>query len=228
MNPLITRLTCPLYTSLLAISILGCLPIAGCASSSRTTTAPATTKTTTINQLRDDLRTTRIALERTTDALNRIAASPNALNAYNAFNAELIAFEKLSAKSLLRSDRVHENGNALFTQWEQETQAIQAPAIREIADQRRSTVLAAYNALNEPIITARADLTDVTTLLTDLRKALAMDLTPAGIVAIQKPLEKANRRSVEFSSSLDNIALQLDHIANSIPSTIPSAPAPAK
>ena len=224
----ITRLICPLYASLFAIALLGCFPMAGCASSSRKAAAPATNNASPLTQLRDDLRTTRAALDRTTEALNRIPSSPNALNAYNEFNAELIAFDKLSAKSLLRSDRVHENGNALFTQWEQETQSIQAPAIREIADQRRSTVLASYNALNEPLITARADLTDVTTLLTDLRKALAMDLTPSGIVAIQKPLEKANRRSAEFSSSLDNIALQLEHIANSIPATPTSASAPPK
>ena len=230
MPPLAT----PLRAGLLVLSLIGSLPFCGCRSTATTaansTTAPATPKAANMTQLRDDLRATRDALDRTTEALERISTSANALNAYQAFNQKLADFEKLSAKSLLRTPNVHETGTGVFIQWEQDTQSIQAPTIREIADQRRLAVQEAYNALRNPMSTALTDLTDVTALLADLRKALAMDLTANGISAIQKPLLKARVRSAEFSSSLDNLAQKLDHIAYSIPATTtpPTTTPPAK
>lgn len=230
MPPLAT----PLRAGLLVLSLIGSLPFGGCRSTATTaansTTAPATPKAASMNQLRDDLRATRDALDHTTEALERISTSANALNAYQAFNQKLADFEKLSAKSLLRTPNVHETGTGVFIQWEQDTQSIQAPAIREIADQRRLAVQEAYTALRTPMSTALTDLTDVTALLADLRKALAMDLTANGISAIQKPLQKARVRSTEFSNSLDTLAQKLDHIAYSIPATTtpPTTTPPAK
>jgi outer membrane murein-binding lipoprotein Lpp len=226
----IPPLAAPLGAGLLVLTLLGSLPLSGCRSTATTATNPSTVpaapKAASMTQLSNDLRATRNALDRTTEALERISTSANALTASQTFNQKLNDFEKLSAKSLLRTPNVHETGTGVFNQWEQETQSIQVPAIREIAEQRRQAVQDDYNALRTPLNTALNDLTDVTTLLTDLRKALAMDLTANGISTIQKPLDKARLRSAEFSSSLDTLAQKLDHIAYAIPATSTPPPAP--
>ena len=67
------------------------------------------------------------------------------------------------------------------------------------------------------LLTARADLTEVTNDLGDLQKALALDLTPAGIAAIKGPIEQVNRKAGTSANSLDAFAAELDKIAAALP-----------
>jgi hypothetical protein len=223
MKKIITPITAPLAAGLLVLSLLGTVPFSGCSSTRSKSSQTATIKSPSMAQLRDDLRATRTSLNRTTEAMNRIPASSNALGEYNNYAKELSALQTLSANSLLNSDNTRDIGNTFFTYWEQETQSIQVPEVREIADQRRTSVQASYNALTAPLATARTRLTDVTTLLTDLRKALALDLSSAGISGLHKQTEKATVQSAELATSLDNLATEVDKIANALPRPAPAA-----
>ena len=125
--------------------------------------------------------------------------------------------------SLINPDHVRETGTIFFTNWEQETQSIQVPEVREIADQRRTSVQSSFNALSTPLAAARTRLTEVTTLLTDLRKALSLDLTAAGISALRKQTEKATVQSTDLANALDSLATEVDKIANALPRPAPAA-----
>jgi hypothetical protein len=223
MKKILTPITSPLAAGLLVLSLLGPLPFSGCSTTRAKSNQPAATPSPSMTQLRDDLRATRSALNRTTEAMNRIPASSNALGEYNNYTKELSALQGLSASSLLNSDNTRDIGNTFFTYWEQETQSIQVPEVREIADQRRTSVQASYNALAAPLATARTRLTDVTTLLTDLRKALALDLSAAGISGLHKQTEKATVQSAELATSLDHLATEVDKIAGALPRSAPAA-----
>jgi len=223
MKKIITPITPPLAAGLLVLSLLGPLPFSGCSSTRSKSSQTATIKSPSMAQLRDDLRAIRSSLNRTTEALNRIPASSNALGEYNNYAKELSALQKLSANSLLNSDNMRDIGNTFFTYWEQETQSIQVPEVREIADQRRNSVQASYNALATPLAAARTRLTDITSLLTDLRKALALDLSAAGISGLHKQTEKATAQSAELAASLENLATEVDKISNALPRPAPAA-----
>jgi Protein of unknown function (DUF2959) len=163
------------------------------------------------------VKATRVALNRTTDALNRIPAAPEALEAYTAFSTEFAAFKKLSSSTLQDSADVRNRGKELFAQWEQEAATINNADIRAIAEQRRNTLKAVYDSMITPLLNARADLTEVTSLLTDIQKAFSLDLTPAGLDAIKKPLADINRKSSAPAASLDAFAAELDKIAAALP-----------
>ena len=223
MKKIITPITTPLTAGLLVLSLLGTLPFSGCSSTRSKSSQTATIKSPSMAQLRDDLRATRASLNRTTEALNRIPASSSALGEYNNCAKELSALQKLSANSLLNSDNMRDIGNTFFTYWEQETQSIQVPEVREIADQRRTSVQASYNALATPLASAHTRLTDITNLLTDLRKALALDLSAAGISGLHKQTEKATAQSAELAASLENLATEVDKISNALPHPAPAS-----
>jgi len=223
MKKIITPITTPLAAGLLVLSLLGSVPFSGCSTTRSKSSQTATIKSPSMAQFRDELRATRASLIRTTDALNRIPISSNALGEYNNYAKELNALQKISATSLLNSDNTRDIGNTFFTYWEQETQSIQVPEVREIADQRRTSVQASYNALATPLATAHTRLTDITTLLTDLRKALALDLSAAGISGLHKQTEKATTQSAELATSLDNLAAEVDKISNALPRPTPTA-----
>jgi len=219
----IPYITTPLATGLLVLTLVGTLPFSGCKSRPAKSRQAEINKAASMTQLRDDLRTTRASLNRTTDSLNRIQAAPNALGEYNNYSNELTVLQKLSANSLINPDQVRETGTIFFNNWEQETQSIQFPEVREIADQRRTSVQSSFIALSTPLAAARTRLTEVTTLLTDLRKALSLDLTAAGISALRKQTEKATVQSTELANVLDSLATEVDKIANALPRPAPAA-----
>jgi hypothetical protein len=202
---------------LLALSLTGCSSFPGSKSAAPDAAKPIGGKAINLLQLRDNVKSTRVALNRTTDALNRIPSAPNALEAYNAFSTEFANFKKLSDSTLRESADVRARGNELFAEWEKETTTIKSAEIRAIAEKRRATLQSGYNAMITPLLAARADLTEVTNDLADLQKALALDLTPAGITAIQSPIDRANERARTSAASLDTLANELDKIAAALP-----------
>ncbi|MFA6960058.1 MAG: DUF2959 family protein [Opitutaceae bacterium] len=201
---------------LLALSLNGCSSFPR-HSSTHDASNPIGGKAINLLQLRDSVKSTRLALNRTTDALNRVATTPDAQDSYGAFATELDAFQKFSKKTLLDSADVRNSGNTLFAKWDEEAKSINDAEIRAIAEQRRTTLQMSYNAMITPLLAARADLTDVTSVLSDIRKALALDLTPAGIAAVKKPIASVNSKAVATSASLDKLAADLDRIAAALP-----------
>ncbi|CAM2833463.1 DUF2959 family protein [Rariglobus hedericola] len=217
MKPRTSLFALSFSAGLLALTLTGCSSFSG-RSAGPDATKPVGGKAINLLQLRDNVKATRVSLNRTTDALNRIPTAPNAQEAYASFSLELAAFKKLSAETLQDSADVRNRGRELFTQWDLETQSIKNPDIRAIAEKRRSALSASYNEMITPLITARVDLADVTSDLTDIQKALSLDLTPAGIDAVKKPIDKINRSAKTSANSLDAFADKLDKIVAELPS----------
>ncbi len=212
-------------TSLFAVSFsagLLALVITGCSSLTKSHSGPDASrpiggKSMEIIQLRDNVKATRVALNRTTDALNRISGSPAARESYTAFSMELTTFQELADKTLQQSADVRNRGRDLFAEWNAETLSINNPEIRAVAEQRRSTLESSYNEMMTPLISARADLTDVRSDLVDIQKALALDLTPAGIEAAKKPIDGINRKADASARSLDALTEELNKIVDALP-----------
>ncbi|MBC8041582.1 MAG: DUF2959 family protein [Opitutaceae bacterium] len=209
----------------MALSLTGCSSFPRDKSSGPDAAKPVGGKAINLLQLRDNVKSTRVALNRTTDALNRIPSAPNAQEAYAAFSTELSVFKKLAENTLRDSADVRNSGKVLFAEWEQEAATIKNADIRAIAEKRRSTLQAGYNAMVTPLLAARADLTEIRNDLTDIQKVLALDPTPAGIAAVKKPIEQINSKAVATVTSLDALAANLDKIAADLP---PPAVAPVK
>ena len=219
----IPTISTSLAAGLLVVALLGTLPFSGCKSPPAKSSQTESNKAASMTQLSAELRATRASLTRTTEALNRIHCSPSALSEYNYYSKELSALQKLSANALINADDLREAGTTFFAYWEQETQSILVPEVREIADQRRTSVQSSFNALSTPLAAARTRLTEVTTMLTDLRKALSLDLTAAGISALRKQTDKATAQAAELATSLDSLATEVDKISNALPRPTPAA-----
>lgn len=217
MKPRASLFALSFSAGLLALSMTGCSSFPRQSSSGPDAAKPVGGKAIELLQLRDHVKSTRLALNRTTDALNRVIAAPNTQEAYAAFSTELTAFKKLSVQTLKESGDVRIRGRELFAEWDQEAKSIKNPDIRAVAEQRRVTLQATYDAMITPLLTARADLTEVSSDLTDIQKALALDLTTAGIGAVKKPVAQINLKSTASSKSLDALALELDKIALALP-----------
>ena len=223
MKPRASLFALSFSAGLLALSMTGCSSFPRQSSSGPDAAKPVGGRAIELLQLRDHVKSTRLALNRTTDALNRVISAPNGQEAYAAFSTELVAFKKLSDQTLKESADVRNRGSELFAEWELEAKSIRNPDIRAVAEQRRASLQSAYDAMTAPLIAARADLTDIASDLTDIQKALSLDLTPAGIGAVKKPIDQINLKATTASKSLDVFAFELDKIALALPAP-PLAP----
>jgi hypothetical protein len=210
-----------LFAVLFSFGFTG-LILTGCASIRERSSGPSAYrpvggKSLRLIELRDTVKSTRLALNRTTDSLNRIPGSPAAQQAYDAFAVALKDFNKLADETLQKSEDVRSRGRELFAEWSAETESIQDPEIRTIAEERRRTLNEDYNTMQTPLITARNDLNLVRSNLTDIQKALALDLTPAGIDAVKEAIDRINRNAATSVQSLDALSSQLDAIADTLP-----------
>ncbi|GEM_PF-3216732 len=210
-------------SSLFAVSFAGliALTVTGCSTFQRdrgpSATRPVGGKSMELLELRDDVRTTRVSLDRTVEALNRVPQSPSARESYTAFDAELTAFNKNARSTMQNTAEVRERGRELFTEWSAETQNINNPEIRTAAEERRTTLERQYNALHDPMITARRDLANVRSDLRDIQKALALDLTNDGVQAVRPSIDEINRKADAARRSLDNLNDELNKIADTLP-----------
>lgn len=168
-------------------------------------------------ELRDDVRASRVSLDRTMEALNRIENSPSTRDSFVAFDAELNAFHKDTRSTLRRSANVRERGRDLFAEWSAETQSINNADIRSAAEKRRSTLERQYNELMDPLVVARTDLAAVRSDLKDIQKALALDLTTNGIKSVKSSINGINGKADAARRSLDNLNRELDKIADTLP-----------
>ena len=194
----------------------------GCASLRNRDTSPGAYKpvggkTLEVTELRESVKATRLALNRTTDSLNRIPGSPAPQQAYEAFRASLNDFDKTSDRMLKQSEDVRKRGRELFAEWSAETESIQDPQIRAVAEERRRKMREAYNTMLTPFMTARTDLNVVRSNLHDLQKGLALDLTPDGINAHREPIDRITREGATSVRSLDAYAAQLERITDALP-----------
>ena len=220
--------------SLLVLSLSGsllALSITGCSSwSKRTPNGPDASqsvsgKTIDLLQFRENVRSTELSLKNTIDALKRVPSSANSQAAYDKFSAELAVFRKISATTLNDSAVVRNSGNDLFAKWQLEVASIHDPEIRATAEKRRLKLQDSYNSILPPLVFARTDLTQVESTLVDLQKALALDLTPAGLDATKKLIDRAEHEAETSIDSLDNLEDKLDDIADILP---PATITPAK
>lgn len=207
-------------TLLLAVTAFG---TAGCClfpkSSTPDATKPVGGKTLNLLQFRNDVQSTRTAVNRTHDALARLPDSPNAQDAYASFSTELAALSKLIDKTSVESAEVRNGGKALFAKWEDETQSIKNAEIRAAAELRRANLLATYENMITPLINARANFTPLLADFTDLQKVLAIDLTPAGIKTARPFIAKVGAEADATVKSLDALAAELEKIIVALPPT---------
>jgi hypothetical protein len=216
MNPRTSFFAITFSVGLLALTSSGCSTFRN-RHAGPDATHPVGGKSLDLLELRDNVKATRLALDRTTDSLNRIPGSPAPQQAYEAFRTALTDFQKLADKTIKESDTVRERGRELFAEWSAETESINDPQIRTVAEQRRATLQESYNSMLTPLITARSELNKARSDLADIQKALALDLTPAGIDATKESIDRITRGTTTSVESLDTLAARLDKIADALP-----------
>jgi hypothetical protein len=109
--------------------------------------------------------------------------------------------------------------------WERDTAAIGSTSVRERAERRRTETAALFDGLRTAQTRAEEGLGPYLAELSDLRKYLENDVTPAGIESAKDLLGDAQQSGSRMRERLQDLASRIDQVRKAIE---PLQPAPAK
>jgi hypothetical protein len=151
-------------------------------------------------------------LQATMAALNNLVNQPEADAKPQFLKFEQALNRLVSAARRARSEvnGVWEKWDAYFEVWEKEIPLIQDSATRSLSETRKMEVSNEFQATKRRYTAASKDVQPLISYLQDIRKALSIDLTSAGLVAIKPSVFTANERAQKVQTALAQSATELD------------------
>jgi hypothetical protein len=171
-----------------------------------------------ITEVDSEIRKMMVQIDVTAASLDVVVSpgQPNVKKSFDTYSDNLEKLDKEGKKVLKRVDEMKSNSKEYFAEWEKQGDAFTNPEIRELSEQRRNTLAAAYAKV--PVAGAgikgsyQAYLTD----LKEIQKYLSNDLTPNGIEAITPVAQKSSQHLVDLKSSLQPLLAAMDEIKSEL------------
>ena len=168
------------------------------------------------------------AVDATTRALNALVdKTPGDKSAqFKTYSKELDTLEEHATNVRDLSAEMDAHTEEYFAKWDQQIATITNEDIRERSEDRRKNVDKAFAKIREKYAEARDEFKPMLADLTDIRTALAADLTPGGIDAVRKSAGKVAKQTDDVKESLSALAAEYRKLEVGL-SKMP-APSPAK
>jgi len=143
--------------------------------------------------------------------------------AYKAFTTEVSDTAKQSREAQERADQMRDRWQDYIASWEKEVDRLDNEQLRAGATERRQTVRESYNRLRDQARELQTAYEPFLRQLQEIRKALALDLTPAGVEAAKPAMETARQTGANLKQQIDAFINELDAVSAKRAS-LPSAP----
>lgn len=193
--------------------LLGVLVLSGgCATNRSGQARQAARAVTSMQTTRAELAKAQAQVEDVLAALDQLdAASPGALpKAYRTFTRQVSRTVKQANTARRRADEMRQRWQDYIVSWEKESEQFSTPELRAGAAERREAVRRNYDRLQEAARATAAAYPPFLTQLRDIQKALALDLTPAGVRAARPAFESARNMATALKAKIANFMAQID------------------
>jgi len=188
--------------------------LAGCETNEGRQAKVARKATTSLENTRQELVKADQEVNQTLMALDQLAGQPRDLKqAYRAFTVEVADSAEQSKEARERADQMREHWQDYIASWEQETDTLRSAELRAGATERRQTVRENYNRLRDVARDLQAAYEPFLTQLREIQKALALDLTPAGVDAAKPAIQTAREAGDQLKERIDAFIEELDAVS---------------
>lgn len=199
----------------LALSLVSTLSLsllAACASTGRDS---AESTVGGLNELRADVTAGKAQVKSTIDSMNALEKSEGGdlKPRYEAYKKELSALESIAAKAKSNGQAMREKGAAYFKTWEEQLGTMTNPDIKKRSEERRTELNKLYAELTTSMDGCRASYEKFSTDLTDIKKALDIDLSANGVKNLATPMKTARGHAGDLEKTLDDVNKKLDALA---------------
>lgn len=125
---------------------------------------------------------------------------------FEQFDNAVKKLETLSAEVSKSAADMKVQGGDYFQKWDAELAKIQNENIRSRSTDRKNTVAARFERVRANYAQTTADFAPFMSDLTDIRTALAVDLTAGGLASIRDAAIRANDNALPLRRSLSDLA----------------------
>jgi len=203
------------YIQRIAITgaVLTSISLAGCGTTAGYKQADKTGKG--VAEFRQEITNGKQAVDNTVSALSQVAvtANTNPREAFQAFSKSLANLESAAEKARKRGAEMRARGKAYFDQWQEQMAQVKNPEIRQLAEQRKAKLQAAFDSIKRYAEPLKAQFDPWLADLKDLRTYLSNDLTVTGVDAAKSLFTKAQSEGLEVQKSMDALVTELNTVA---------------
>jgi hypothetical protein len=155
------------------------------------------------------------AIDATMVSLGKIAetADTDPRPAFEQFTKDLANLDKTSARVKSCSQKVQDQGEAYFKQWEQQLSEVSNKDIRDLAAKRKAKLQETFANIRQAATPLREQFNPWMSDLKDLQKYLSNDLTVSGVSTAKKLFASAAKNGAEVQKSMDALIAELNDVA---------------
>jgi hypothetical protein len=167
-----------------------------------------------IAEFRDEIVNVKKEVDVTMAALDKIVttATTDPRKAFREFEKAVPRIDAAAQKAKKRAEDMKAKGQAYFQQWEKELTSVQSMTIRQLADERKSTLQGNFGNIKTVMEPARDQFTGWLANLKDLQKYLSNDLTIGGVDAAKDLIAKTKNEGQSVQQSMDKVIAELNTI----------------
>lgn len=173
-----------------------------------------------IRETRNEATRTREQLKATLDSITALTQQKEGdlRPAYNAFAAEVPKTEAASAWTATRVQWMAGDGQRYFDTWQGTISSISNKSLQKKAQKRFDEAKKSYDKISIALKEAGEKFRPFLSDLSDIQKALANDVTPAGVRNIRSTVKSANFRYGGVSSAVEKALKEMDKMQASLSS----------
>ena len=191
------------------------LPLVGCSSGPK----PAKESSEAVQSLSDTrsaIVSAKAQVNKTVAAMNNLSSGGDLRSNYTKFSDAIAQTQSDAERARKRAEEMRSRAKEYTAKWEKEMESISSPELRASAEQRRTQVRQNFDAVSQAARDAKAAYEPFMQDLTDIQKALALDLTPAGVQAVRPTMDRVNADATTLNSKLDALIAALDRVSAGI------------
>jgi DNA repair ATPase RecN len=144
--------------------------------------------------------------------INANAATPDLKKSYDSYSDNVSKLDKEGKLEMKRMDEMKSQSKEYFAEWEKQDGNYTNHEIRELSDERRTSLAAIYARVPEASVGVRGAYFDYLKDLKEIQIYLSNDLTAKGIESITPVSQKSAMHKDDLKASLRPVIVALDDI----------------
>jgi septal ring factor EnvC (AmiA/AmiB activator) len=170
------------------------------------------------------LQNTRTDLQSTVGALTELRNQSGDLRpAYEKFSDSIEKTRNSAGLTANLYDTMSADSKTYFASWQSEIDGISNPDIKKASTKRLKAVQKEYDSVVKELKPIQPQFNPMMSDLDDFKKALGMDLTPAGLRGLSKTMDKTNRALANFQEPLVKTMTAFDKLSTDLTPAAPAA-----
>jgi hypothetical protein len=163
-----------------------------------------------MSNTRSELNKAKAEVQRANASLDALAAGGNLEPAYKQYTASVSSLKSQGDRARQRGQQMRANQRAYVENWQKEMATISDPDLKAGAAARQQAIKANFDHLSATAQAVGDAYRPYLATLQEIQKALANDLTPAGVDAAKPAMAKASAQGQALSGRIDNLIAELD------------------